>query len=163
MQLTHANWLLCTEIDRDTAAEFYKLLAKTASHQHVLLLIDSHGGDPLVAAGLAYTLQRKYPVLETRVVGRAHSAAVDLLIAGTLRTSYPHAEFITHPTREEVEVNPHNARKMAELVRRQNELILHRYVEQCGKDLKFWREFFKEERFLHAKDAKKLGLIHRIL
>jgi hypothetical protein len=60
MQISHSNWVLFDEIEKELAFEYYKLIAKTAAHHHILILIDSPGGDPLICAGLCQTIERKY-------------------------------------------------------------------------------------------------------
>jgi ATP-dependent protease ClpP protease subunit len=162
-KLQHATWALFGDISQAAILELYKLASATAPHHHVLLLIDTEGGLANATIGCVQMLQRKFPTLETRAVASCMSAGVDLLMAGTLRTAIPTAEFMTHPPTESFEVRPESGPERSALAKSSHEWTIRFYTKHTARGLRFWRSFFSRDRWFGAREAKRLGIVHKII
>jgi ATP-dependent protease ClpP protease subunit len=163
-QVLHGVWTLFDIINEESAFELYKCIAKTAASNHVLLLMASMGGDAAITACLIQSILRKYPVFETRAVGEVASAAVDLLLAGSLRTAMEPAVFFTHSAADCREVKPHSAASHAKVLKHCDKWMFQLYADRTKrKDPDFWVDFFSKDRFFTAIEARRLGIIHEIL
>jgi ATP-dependent protease ClpP protease subunit len=162
--LNQSDWALIGIIDEEAAMEMYRAVCATPKTREPLLLIDSAGGFTGLTCGLIHHIRKKFPTFETRVVGEAMSAAVDLVLAGYTRSAVPTAMFFTHTATANWEVRPYNADQMAAVLRSQDEWMYKLYRKLTKKkSLKFWRDFFMRDRFFDAKEALDLGILTHLL
>lgn len=158
-------WALAGELDPPTVLSFLEAIHKTPSAATPVLLIDSPGGLAYSALGLIREARAQVPLLETRAVGQCASAAVHLLQAGVRRTAYPHAAFFTHSLQQEAQdLSGATVQRVAEQFARDTANWVRVLTERTKKKrAAFWTSFLKEDRFLSADEALKLGLIDEIL
>jgi ATP-dependent protease ClpP protease subunit len=162
--LNQSNWALIGPIDEDAAMEMYRAVCATPRTKEPLLLIDSAGGFTGLTCGLIHHIRKKFPLFETRVIGEAMSAAVDLVLAGNVRSAVPTAMFFTHASTANWEVRPYNADQVAAVMRNHEEWVYKLYRKLTKKkSLKFWRDFFVRDRFFDAQEALDLGVLTHLL
>jgi len=158
-------WGLFGDIDATSVPLLYQAIITTSPTTETLLLLDSSGGDIVLADGLIHSLSEKFGnYLEIRIVGTASSAAVDLLQAGGLRTALPGAEFFTHPIRAADQVEATCASSFAASLRRVRDRQAARFAARTGHgSRRYWRDFFATDRYFGAQEALSLGIVDHVL
>lgn len=162
--LTPSLWLLCGQISSDSIASVIQA-AELFRDQTPRLLIDSIGGDHDGAIGLYSYLATACTDLETCALGKCYSAAVFVLQAGRVRLAYPYASFFTHACSvTEEPLTPARSEAVAAGLRLSETnaaSMLHRRTGR--RTLRYWRDFFKSDRYFDSREAQSLGLIDHIL
>lgn len=128
--------------------------------QPVTLFIDSRGGCPSIALGIAHLI-RSYPHgCDTVVLNRAFSAAVLVAAAGKRRYALPGAQFMFHPTESSYEGTKEEVRIMEKL----NDKI-DKQFDDC---LREWTELpsaitnTDKDLYINAEDLVQYGLVHEM-
>ena len=131
----------------------------------IFFYINSPGGS--VNAGLAIydTMQYIKPDVSTVCIGQAASMGSLLLMAGkkTKRFSLPHSRIMTHQPSggvqgQATDIEIH-AREILDLRKRLNNI----YVKHTGQNLKYVEKIMERDNFMSAEEAKKIGLIDKVV
>jgi ATP-dependent protease ClpP protease subunit len=162
--LRHGTWALFGDIDDESVFQAYRAIANTAANHHVLLMLNTDGGDVPLTCGLIHSIHKKFPVFETRAVGEVSSAGVHLMLAGNLRTALEPSGFYTHAICGMGEARPHSVDGYAKSIKTYDKWIAKLFAARTKrKDATFWVDFFSRDRYFDTKEAKRLGIIHEIL
>jgi ATP-dependent protease ClpP protease subunit len=157
-------WILMDEICVQEIIDIYAAITSTGADKEVCLLLDSGGGFTLATYGIIHHIRKKFKTFETRNVGEICSAAVDLLcLAGTLRTSIPTGAFFTHAASYRGKIKDYSAEELAARLKSDRDWAVRQYARRTEKSARFWRSFFEKDRYFDAKEAKRLGIIDRVL
>jgi len=133
--------------------------------KEISLYINSPGG--LVTAGLGIydTMQYIKPEVSTLCIGQAASMGSFLLAAGSKgkRLSLPNSRIMVHQPSagfqgQATDIEIH-ANEVMSLKKRLNEI----YVNHTGKDLKTIESALDRDTFMTSDDAKKFGLIDKVV
>ena len=133
--------------------------------KEISMYINSPGG--VVSSGLAIydTMQYIKPDITTVCIGQAASMGSLLLAAGSKnkRFALPHARIMVHQPSggfqgQASDIERH-AKEIISLRSRLNEI----YVNHTGKDLKTIESALDRDTFMTSDDAKKFGLIDKVV
>ena len=133
--------------------------------KEIYLYINSPGG--LVTAGLGIydTMQYIKPDVSTLCIGQAASMGSFLLAAGKKgkRFSLPNSRIMVHQPSagfqgQATDIEIH-AKEILDLRRRLNQI----YVKHSGQSLSFIEKIMERDNFMSAEDAKKIGLIDKVV
>lgn len=131
----------------------------------IFFYINSPGGS--VSSGLAIydTMQYIKPDVSTVCIGQAASMGSLLLTAGKKgkRFCLPHSRIMTHQPSggvqgQATDIEIH-ANEILELRKKLNNI----YVQHSGQDLKFVQKIMERDNFLSPEEAKKIGLIDKVV
>jgi len=133
--------------------------------QDVKIYIHSPGG--YVTAGLAIydTMQFIKCDIATTVVGTAASMAALLLAGGTKgkRFALPNAEVMIHQPMGGAEGQASDIKIRAEHILRTRDRLNKILVKHTGQDLKRIEQDTDRDKFMSAEEAKKYGIIDKVL
>ena len=131
----------------------------------IFFYINSPGG--AVSSGLAIydTMQYIKPDVSTVCIGQAASMGSLLLTAGkkNKRFCLPHSRIMTHQPSggvqgQATDIEIH-ANEILELRKKLNNI----YVKHTGQELKFVEKIMERDNFLSPEEAKKIGLIDKVV
>ena len=131
----------------------------------IFFYINSPGG--AVSSGLAIydTMQYIKPDVSTVCIGQAASMGSLLLTAGkkNKRFCLPHSRIMTHQPSggvqgQATDIEIH-ANEILELRKKLNNI----YVRHTGQELKFVEKIMERDNFLSPEEAKKIGLIDKVV
>ncbi|MAH78632.1 MAG: ATP-dependent Clp endopeptidase, proteolytic subunit ClpP [Rickettsiales bacterium] len=131
----------------------------------IFFYINSPGG--AVSSGLAIydTMQYIKPDVSTVCIGQAASMGSLLLTAGkkNKRFCLPHARIMTHQPSggvqgQATDIEIH-AKEILNLRRKLNNI----YVKHTGQSLSFVEKIMERDNFMSAEEAKKIGLIDKVV
>jgi ATP-dependent Clp protease, protease subunit len=95
--------------------------------------------------------------------GMAHSAAIAILAAGTIRRCSPEANFMVHESTSKLKGTSSSLMKQAEQAMDDERAWDSLMERSTGTPASFWRALHKEESFLNARQALQYGLVDTIL
>ncbi len=140
-------------------------LENQSPDKDIKIYINSPGGS--VTAGMAIydTMQYIKPDVSTICVGLAASMAAVLLAAGTKgkRLALPNAEIMIHQVMGGMEGQASDIKIRAERILRIKEKLNEVLAKATGKDLKTIEKDTDRDYFLQAEEAKKYGLIDKVI
>ncbi len=131
----------------------------------IFFYINSPGGS--VSSGLAIydTMQYIKPDVSTVCIGQAASMGSLLLTAGEKgkRFSLPHSRIMTHQPSggvqgQATDIEIH-AKEIIDLKKRLNQI----YVKHSGQSLSHIEKIMERDNFMSADEAKKIGLIDKVV
>ena len=134
-------------------------------NKDIFFYINSPGGS--VSSGLAIydTMQYIKPDISTVCIGQAASMGSLLLTAGekNKRFCLPHARIMTHQPSggvqgQATDIEIH-AKEILDLRKRLNNI----YVKHTKQSLSYVEKIMERDHFMSAEDAKKIGLIDKVV
>ena len=133
--------------------------------KEIYMYINSPGGSVTAGLSIYDTMQYIKPEVHTICVGQAASMGAFLLMAGQKGHRYclPNSRVMIHQLSggargQATDVEIH-AREMQTLKKQLNDI----YVTHTGKTYKEIHESMERDNFLSAKEAKKFGLIDKVI
>ena len=131
----------------------------------IFLYINSPGG--VVSSGLAIydTIQYIRPDVSTVCIGQAASMGSLLLASGTKGKRYclPHSRIMTHQPSggvqgqaSDIEIH---TKEILDLRKKLNNI----YVKHTNQDLKYVEKIMERDYFMSPEDAKKIGLVDKVV
>ncbi|PIU08692.1 MAG: ATP-dependent Clp protease proteolytic subunit [Candidatus Moranbacteria bacterium CG08_land_8_20_14_0_20_34_16] len=140
-------------------------LASQDSKEDIRIYINSPGGQVTSALAIYDTMQYVKPDISTICVGMAASAAALLLSAGAKgkRMILPNGEVMIHQVMggaqgQATDIDIH-ARHILDIKKRLNEILSEHTSQPLGKVEKD----AERDYFMNAKDAKKYGIVDKII
>lgn len=161
---TPSLWILCGELDYQSLSSLMSAALTVDPDVPATLLLETVGGLAHLTLGTMRVLSR-LSTLEVRAIGSVASAGVHLLQAGTLRTAYPHSQFMTHAIGVTgVDIDSASADSVA----KQFNIDLGHWVDVLVRRTRkkkpaFWRTFLSKEHYFGSEEALRLGIIDRII
>lgn len=132
----------------------------------VLVRIDSPGGD-VIAGSCLYTALREHAmhghVVRVRVEGLAASIASVVAMAGTVVEMSPTAYMMIHDPWTTVMGNPDELRDCADQLDEIAAGIVDAYAQRTGMTRAHVRQLMRDETWMSARSAVKLGFADRIM
>ena len=159
---------LFKEIDENVASEFVQNLLKLEidnPNQDVLVAIDSPGGYVDQMWCMIDAMNLLNCKVNTLVIGRAHSAATSILVAGTpgRRFCTPHARIMIHQISSGIYGKADEIVSYTqEITRRQTEMCEH-ILRSTKIPKKLWDEKLSKDWYISPQEALKLGIVDRVI
>ena len=157
------------DISRDTPNEVARRIGDTPRERPIILLINSGGGDVEQGNAIAGAVSMHGNVIGL-VIGKCDSMALSVFVACSSRLALPHATFFFHSRTREMGNMPILMLEDPAVVERARQEMLgahHRYEEAIasamGQPCGFIRELCRRETRLNAVEARKHGLVERII
>ncbi len=140
-------------------------LENQSPDKDIKLYINSPGGSVTSGMAIYDTMQYIKPDVSTICVGLAASMAAVLLAAGAKgkRLSLPNAEIMIHQVMGGMEGQASDIKIRAERILRIKERLNEVLAKATGKDLKTIEKDTDRDYFLPAEDARKYGLIDKVI
>ena len=153
------------DFDDDTVAKLRKQLIYLYDNDQekpITIMISSWGGSLHEAFSLYGLLKTFKCKIITVAIGKAMSAGAFLLMLGDERCAYPGTRIMTHEMSYERDYDKHSEH----IKKMKYDNDLHKfYVDVFKKHTKIENpaEFLKSDRYMWPKEAKKLGIIDKVL
>lgn len=133
--------------------------------KEISFYINSPGG--VVTAGLAMydTMQYIKPKVSTVCIGQAASMGSFLLMAGEpgMRYALPNSRIMIHQPSGGARGQATDIEIQAREILRLRQMLNEAYVKHCGQKLKVVEEAMERDNFMSAEEAKKWGLIDKVV
>ncbi len=167
------RWIkLSGTITQATASEFARFLVLTHAlssdwRKPIMVLIDSKGGDAVASQLIYYILANSPSPVTTCVEGKAFSGAFTIVQAGYKRLIYKNAILSFHwPVFDFLRDENCNIEELdliREKIRRLNNHLYRIFRRRSGLPMAKVKQFFREDKVLTAKKAKKYNLVDDIV
>uniref|UniRef100_A0A6P7GQ91 ATP-dependent Clp protease proteolytic subunit n=1 Tax=Diabrotica virgifera virgifera TaxID=50390 RepID=A0A6P7GQ91_DIAVI len=140
-------------------------LQSESSTKPIHLYINSPGGSVTAGLGIYDTMQYILPPISTWCVGQACSMASLLLAAGTpgMRHSLPNARIMVHQPSGGAQGQATDIQIQAQEIMKLKSQINQLYVRHTGQDLAVIEKSMERDYFMSPDEAKKFGLIDKVL
>lgn len=131
---------------------------------NLLLLLSSRGGNAETAMSL-YALLKQLPLPLTALgLGQIESAAIFVYLAAKKRLATPTTTLMIHDGNFSMTSVPKNeVMSVAHSCVLTNEIQIEMVAKECGVKLSLVKKWFREGKSFSAQEAKKYGLVHKIV
>jgi ATP-dependent protease ClpP protease subunit len=139
-------------------------ILSSMSQDPVVIEINSAGG--YVHEGYAvYDAIRRSPCrITAEVTGNCSSAATLALLASDYRLMHPSSFIMVHDGSLSMpDTTPKAALALAAFSVQETARYHKILADVTGKPVKFWEDICKDDRFILPEEARRLGLIHKVL
>lgn len=152
----HVSSLICAQL---------LFLESENPKKEISFYINSPGG--VVTSGLAMydTMQYIKPKVSTVCIGQAASMGSFLLMAGEpgMRYALPSSRIMIHQPSGGARGQATDIEIQAREILRLRQMLNEAYVKHCGQKLKVVEEAMERDNFMSAEEAKKWGLIDKVV
>lgn len=140
-------------------------LQSESDAEDIKFYINSPGGSVTAALAIFDTIRHVKPKISTVCVGQAASAAAILLASGTQgqRFALPNSRIMIHQPLGGVEGQASDIKIHAEEILRVRERLNQILAKLTGKSKKQIDEDTERDRFLTSEEAKKYGIIDKVV
>lgn len=152
----HVSSLICAQL---------LFLESENPKKDISFYINSPGG--VVTSGLAMydTMQYIKPKVSTVCIGQAASMGSFLLMAGEpgMRYALPNSRIMIHQPSGGARGQATDIEIQAREILRLRQMLNEAYVKHCNQKLKVVEEAMERDNFMSAEEAKKWGLIDKVV
>lgn len=145
-------------VDEELTEKVYRALIR-AEGQSLLISINSRGGDLDQGLAIADLIKHQCPNATTVALGNCHSAAMDILQAGSTRLAYPSASLMVH----EGEAIPQSRKSVKEHVRELELIARTLYIPRLKISETEFIKLLSKDTYLTSTKALELGFIDAIV
>lgn len=142
-----------------------KFLNNLKSAPTINLWINSGGGAVSSCFSILNTMELINKPIRTINMGVAYSSAAEILSHGTKgeRYLYPSSKTLIHCISYGIYGKEHEMEEYKNLVNTYSQEFAERLSKITGKTVEFLKQFMREDKYLSAKEAIKIGLADKIL
>jgi ATP-dependent Clp protease, protease subunit len=152
------------DFDEESCNELKKRIIYLLTHdpkEPVVLYINSYGGSSYSLLKIIDLLRSRKFHLTTIALGYVMSGGAYLLLEGDTRLSYPNTSIMLHEVSSGVFGKLHDIEIDFNEAKRLNNILVD--LVKSNTKIKDVEEFLKEDQYLSPKEAKKLGIIDKII
>ncbi|KND46853.1 MAG: hypothetical protein AB199_00245 [Parcubacteria bacterium C7867-004] len=130
----------------------------------ISLYIDSRGGSVPTHFHIADVLANSNAPVHGLVIGRAFSAAFNILQACDVRKAYPHADLMFHaPDLTGVRVDDPNFLNIVRASMTEHQDHIACFSRRSGQSISDWQRWSREQKYFTGVDAKRLGIVDEVV
>lgn len=129
----------------------------------IKLFIDSGGGEVESAFMIISAIQLSVTPVHTIVIGVAYSGALDILISGHKRYSYPNATMLFHEGSTQISADANKFANFALHYRRTLNRFRDLFLKRTKVSADWYREHQNDDVWMFPEDAIEYGIIDEII
>jgi ATP-dependent Clp protease, protease subunit len=154
------------DITSDTYAAFSAQMTDIESKgpkQHIIVEINSKGGDTYDALAIAARIRMSRCVVTTRAMGACMSAATIILAAGSLRSMSKTCWWMLHSAKDKWSGTPGDVEKEVKQLKKEETQWIYLLEEYTGVPAALYADLSADSSYLTAEQCLELNIIDKII
>lgn len=134
------------------------------NHDPITIYIESYGGDSYLGLSIIEAMRTSECLINTVCRGIAASIAAEIFSAGDHRVMAKNSILMYHKSKCASDLEDASAHKIAATeLERLDKVFAERLAERSNKGKAWWLKRIRQDFYVNAEQAKKLGLVEDII